>query len=385
MSDCSKCRTNKKEDLIGCEGTCKRWWHYSCIKLTDNEFRFLSKNHNVFYLCDSCKKGCEIIDKKQAQGFNDILERIADLPQITAKIIEKEIKAISTKVDDMVNCFKLELDNKLSTITSERSTAAHGKPTYAGIVTRNSTLIITPKDTQQNSNSTKSEILQEIDPVKENLELKQVKELKNGGIAVQCGNDERLKELINSKLKTSYDVKVVSPINPRVRITGITLELESNVLLNMFKSQNKALLSPNNTCQVISVTPLRNNRNVFQTTLQVDATTYHNLIQSGHVIIGYDYCKVYDGIEVRRCFKCCGFHHYATKCTSKVYICPRCAENHKLSDCKSKTLKCFNCTNYNLRNDTTKTCTEHAVWEKSCRTYNTALEALKTNILNINK
>lgn len=64
MTGCAKCKYEKNEGLVGCEGICSKWFHYSCTGLTNLEFGMLTKSNNLFFLCDICKKKCDILEKK---------------------------------------------------------------------------------------------------------------------------------------------------------------------------------------------------------------------------------------------------------------------------------------------------------------------------------
>ncbi|KAJ3641869.1 hypothetical protein Zmor_028339, partial [Zophobas morio] len=59
---------------------------------------------------------------------------------------------------------------------------------------------------------------------------------------------------------------------------------------------------------------------------------------AGGLFVGYDYCSVFDALEVTRCYKCNKFGHSSQSCKAKE-VCPRCSEGHKLVDCKATTLK----------------------------------------------
>lgn len=103
----------------------------------------------------------------------------------------------------------------------------------------------------------------------------------------------------------------------------------------MLKSQSSAIFNTNSYVKFLSIDALRKNKQVFQATFETDVETYCRFLSSGYVVIGFDYCKVYDAIDIRRCSTCCGFHHLASKCSSEIPICRRCAENHALADCNN--------------------------------------------------
>lgn len=375
MSDCTKCKLNKKIDLIGCDGPCQRWWHYSCAKLSEVEFKFLSKNDNVVFICDSCKKNGDATINTTTIS-NLLVKEMTTISKNMEVQCEAIVSSVLSKIEEMFSSLKIEM---MHLVKSDSSSST--ETTYAKVSRNKPTLIITPKDASQCSNITKSVILQNVDPIKENLMVKQVHDVSNGGIAVRCDNETKLIDLVNSKLSNEYHVKQVSPIHPRVRISGLSEKLEGVTLFDMLKSQNSAIFDTNSYVKFLSIDALRKNKNVFHATFETDVETYHRFLSAGYVIIGFDYCKVYDAIDIRRCFKCCGFHHLASKCSSEAPICPRCAGNHALADCNNVNLKCSNCTKHNTRSNVKKVRVDHAVWDKSCEVYKTALNSFKNRIL----
>lgn len=383
--NCSKCKLKKKDDLVGCEGPCRRWWHHTCVKINDAEFKFLSKNNNVIYLCDDCKQDCDI-SAKQYKGIEleEMVSKNADkLKCFLETILNDKFSSLKATFDDMFTNLTQKCCELVSSEVHSSINVSSSNKTFASVTKTAPTIIITPKDPDQSSSSTKSQIYKNIDPVKENVIIKKVKNVNNGGIAVQCENGKDLKELITSKLGDGYDVKMVNPLNPRIRISGFTEKIDTDVFADMFKAQNPDVLHSQSHLKVLAISPFRKNSNLYQASCEVDAKTYINLMEHNHVIIGYDYCKVYDAIEVRRCFNCSGFHHLAVKCTSDVPVCPKCADNHSLSQCNSSKLKCTHCSNHNSRNTDKKFRTDHAVWDKSCKVHELVLDNLKRSILNI--
>lgn len=384
MGDCSKCKAKKKEDFIGCDGPCRRWWHYSCVRLTETEYRFLSKNNNVVYICDSCRPKYGVLDNQlQQDTLQNILQKVSENHTDTKGYIDEKISVAFNRMEELLRTFRAEIFERVSSTVSTGIPNINNATTYSKVLQTKPTVIIKPKDPKQTSNTTKSEVLKNIDPIKEDLVLEQVRNISNGGVAVRCESNDKFSELLTLKMNNSYDIKVVNPANPRIRISGLSDKLDDDTLLKMLKLQNKCIFDTDHFIKLISVHPLRKNGNLFQATFEVDPNTYQRLFEQAHVLIGYDYCKVYDATEIKRCFKCSGFHHYANKCDAEAPTCPKCAENHVLSECKSSFLKCIHCSNYNSRGPTHKVKTNHAVWDKSCFTYKLALDNFKHNILNI--
>lgn len=51
--------------------------------------------------------------------------------------------------------------------------------------------------------------------------------------------------------------------------------------------------------------------------------------------IGWKICKVQEYIGILRCYKCCGFYHFAKDCNKKE-MCGNCAGQHTTKECRSQ-------------------------------------------------
>lgn len=392
MADCGRCKVNKREGLIGCEGSCKKWWHYSCANLSESDWKLLDKCKNVFYLCDSCKRNCEVMSKSQHKTLLDNISSInCEIKDISSNqeqlnnLIQREVSSVLEKVEMLFVNLKNDLQNvigeKLNKI--ENVTSVTSKKSYANAVQNSTTFIVKPKDPKQNSKSTKSDILKNLNPVEANLNLTQVRDVSKGGIIVRCEND-KFKELAKDRLGNNYTVQEAAKLNPRIKLVGLSQKFEEDALLGYLKLQNRDIFTSDSSCQLVFIKPLRKSNKVFQAMFQVDVTTYHKIMQEGSLFVGYDYCKVFDGIELRRCYACCGFHHSANNCSVGKNFCPRCAQEHKLQDCNNDhVLSCINCMNHNKKDGVTQVNVKHASWDNNCPVYISALESFKCNILNV--
>lgn len=146
--------------------------------------------------------------------------------------------------------------------------------------------------------------------------------------------------------------------------------------------QNKLVFNEKSECKVVKLWPTKKNSNQSQAILQVDVNTYNTLMSGGDgkLFVGYDYCDVYDSVELRRCFKCSGFNHHSNRCTSQKYSCPRCSEEHPVKDCRSEVLKCINCIKFNEKNKELKLNVNHAAWDSRCHVYGHKVTEFKTQM-----
>lgn len=132
--------------------------------------------------------------------------------------------------------------------------------------------------------------------------------------------------------------------------------------------------------KVVHVSTQPGKRRDYFTLIEVDGTTYETLIRKEKINIGWDRCRVYDAVNVQRCYKCSGFGHKASDCRNQK-ACPRCAECHDLKDCKAepKDIKCINCKNA-VEKLKINLDIRHEAWSNECKVLSRKLEAEKSKI-----
>lgn len=112
--------------------------------------------------------------------------------------------------------------------------------------------------------------------------------------------------------------------------------------------------------------------------IEMDDTTYVEMLKKGKINIGWRKCHVADYVNVKRCFNCWGFYHIAKNCTRPI-SCAKCAGDHKISDCKAEKEKCVN---YMYKNKTynLKINEEHSALSRKCPTLKKATEEERKKI-----
>ena len=115
--------------------------------------------------------------------------------------------------------------------------------------------------------------------------------------------------------------------------------------------------------EIFSVQPLKNNPRRFQVFASVSPTLREGILMFGNKLtLGFNSCKVYDRVHVKRCYICQNFGHYMKDCpTPNTTVCGKCASHHhNTRDCTSFDSECINC----VRND--RTDTEHHTNSANC-------------------
>ncbi|XP_017476436.1 PREDICTED: uncharacterized protein LOC108366523 isoform X2 [Rhagoletis zephyria] len=83
----------------------------------------------------------------------------------------------------------------------------------------------------------------------------------------------------------------------------------------------------------------RNNSSVctFSAIIEIEHEKYLEVLKREKINIGWDQCGVYDGLNVKRCFKCLGYNHNANTCTKKLR-CGLCLGEHKSDECSTQVI-----------------------------------------------
>ena len=118
----------------------------------------------------------------------------------------------------------------------------------------------------------------------------------------------------------------------------------------------------------------------FNAVIEVDVDVYNVLIFTGKVNLGWDKCAVFDGIFIRRCYKCLGFGHKSTECSGNN-ICADCAEVREVQHlCSNENKKCINCIKVNNDTNLNLNIDHSALDILKCNVYQRKIQAEKRKL-----
>lgn len=245
-------------------------------------------------------------------------------------------------------------------------------------------IVISPKE-DQTSEKTKEDIKLNINPVETGITG--IKNAINGKVIINCKNKDTktmLKEQIEEKLGNNYGVKIPEKRFPCVKIIGVSESFKEEDIKEKIMKQNEFL--ENYVPKKISVVNIRKNPGKitsYNIYIEMDGETYLKFIQAGKINIGWERCRVFDALAVKRCYKCYGFNHKEIECKSEQDICPKCTGNHKNNECKAnitkEEYKCINCVN-TVKKLKLKLDINHPAWSYKCPVYEKKLQMEKAKI-----
>ena len=174
--------------------------------------------------------------------------------------------------------------------------------------------------------------------------------------------DEALRKLA---FVTSIRGQPAKRSNPLIIVKGISKDLTEDDAMDLITKQNPTISGgPDAIRKRFS----RKNRkdHLFNLVLEVQPAVRRQLLELGRVNCDHQRVRVEDFSPFIQCYKCLGFGHTRSKCTSEVQCCSHCSStDHQFEACPSKDdsscLKCVNC-HRSGKKDLSHSATSH----KSC-------------------
>ena len=428
--NCLLCSRNLagKEETVAC-GACGRTYHASCMQVTSADLKYLKEAKSTLK-CSLClESGRKLrsgsvssapsgisassasmatpkkIQLKMHKAVSSPLELSASdsdrlvepqeiasaLEPLLQKIVKDELLHITATLDSLrgenaalnravieqkqmildLTAALREQDTQSKSLVSEKKCSS---VSYADKVTQQEpVVIIEPKPGSKNDNAA-NEIRGNLDPTK--IAVSGLRTTSRGSVVVGCKNRsaaDRLKVEAKNVLGDRYNVREPKVVKPRIKIVDISEELEFAEMERLVRLQNEEIFSDSSSIKVVHLRKSASKRD-FVAVAEFDAESNHSVLEAAHVCIGWDRCRVFDGFDLMRCYKCNDFNHKAKDCSKKL-ICPKCCGPHRPRECQidEDHMECSNC-KYAVEKLKMKVDTHHPAWSKSCPVYLKKLE-----------
>lgn len=390
LSSCCRCKKSlDNTDVIKCDGNCGKIYHISnecsgkgvskeLVEAKQENFRVkfycseCDKFHSISKLYAAIKSLEEKIDtqEKNYQEIKTILNNNKEETMKELKENEREMKK-SMKEDTEFIKENLELIKDVVNIREPK------KITYADKLKRfvNEPMVLVKPKGQQDCNKTKKDFMTNINPA--SIKLNHVKEISKGGIALACGSKHQSDDLVKlatEKLGDEYEIKMTELRKPKIKVIGMYEKFENEELVGKIKEQNEFLKDSD-----MKVThTYKGVHNNFSAVIEIDGNHFAKAMEVGRLFIDLQSCKVFEDIQVMRCFNCSRYYHKAKECPNKL-SCQECGEEHLTSKCNNDIKKCVNCEHavktYNVKYDI-----NHAVYDRNCNVFVKKMHMLRRRI-----
>lgn len=415
------------EESVECFGSCRLQIHKNCLPGASPEhIEMLRMMPNAVFVCNSCLALHECEDGFFQKSFDEILCKLNEFAVVlelaknfdsrVKKIVRDELVKSDAPVSvpgkkDVTNSeprWNLRSASRKRKLEAENQNGSNGDetpksiPSFAEVlkikrakkddnvktvpaerlkVKPNPVVVIQPrKGVDIGEKTAKKELKQKVNP--KNLNVNRVIEGKDGAVIVVVKDDEssqKLKESVEKEMGDQFEVNVRDSMKPTVKIINISEEFNEDEL-------KATLIEDNDVFHDLKHFKLRKfyrneKRSYAQFTalVELDATTFFKVMELEKIFVGWDRCRVFDGLEVPRCFKCCKYNHKIAECKAEVDTCPKCCGNHRGKDCKSTVEKCANCERDRVEGNLDVE-TDHAVWSTNCPVYQRFIKRLNKRI-----
>lgn len=444
MSKCDKCKLAiRGESGIRCDGVCNKVFHNTlkCSGLDEYSSGVLNQSSMIKYVCMDCMQYIQNIDlvvkelQVQVERNSQYLNEYKEEFEMSLKRNEEEIKELLVAIENrymervgemmagqesikkgildlkMIGevaenfkqeserlCGEIKKSNEIQKVNgngSKQNIMAGRQMSYAESAKRANDrsrekvlptmrkelpLVIKPKG-KQNSSKTREDLNTKVDP--QAFKISNIENSHSGIIVIESEDvDERdkIKNAIEVNMGDEYEIKIPTKIKPRILISNMKFKVAKEDIIEKLKKQNS--LIENSELKLISFFERKINNVVkYSAVVEIDADSFPKVIEAGKVNIGWERCKVFDGVDIVRCYKCKGFNHISSECKKEVETCLKCLENHKTSECKNETIimKCINCIRANNKFEF-KFDENHNTFSRLCPVYLNKLEVKKKRI-----
>lgn len=341
-----------------------------CAALTSSEVKVIELKDRVMkFFCIDC---------------NDFhgLKLLNDLVQSKQEIILSK--------DEIISLLKQEVKDLKSKIEANQTPTI---PSFAEVVNNNSTvpmktknrpnLIIKPKGTQD-SQETKTDIMENIKPADINVSIDKTRSSHHGSLIIKCNDTEsvtKLKNEIKQKLGDYYEVEETKLRNPQIKIVGYPAKNESTTeeIEKSIRMQN-SFFNDEDSFKITFIKETKLNKlTIFA---ECSPNLFKKIMWTKKVYIGWERYPAYENLAVKQCFKCYAYYHKSPDCPNET-TCSYCGGEHNRRDCNlsqsKENRKCVNCERSNKKYKTNHNL-KHEATDPQCPTNLYHLEVLKSKI-----
>ncbi|XP_036329789.1 uncharacterized protein LOC118741922 [Rhagoletis pomonella] len=275
----------------------------------------------------------------EIKKVREVVEQMKSTADVAGKENEKlcgEIKTLGKEIKDSATQQQTSFANMVK--TNMNKNAGRDVPEFK----KRAPIVVKPR-TKQTSEKTKQDLNNKINP--NELKITDIKTGQNGVMIIESVNvDERdkIKEIMDTNISDGYEIKIPRDYKPKLFITGMSLGKCNDELIECLKKQNQCL--EKGEVKIIRQYNVKNkNNSYYNAIIEVDEESFNNTLKCDKLNIGWERCKVYDGVDVTTCFKCKGYNHKAAECKNDE-VCAKCLGNHKSTGCVNPPInKCINC------------------------------------------
>ena len=313
-----------------------------------------------------------------------------------------ELKFSTTNISQNMDKIQDEIskiDDKITKITKGDSfiKPSNSIKTSEQNETKRHTIILSPENEADSSNSTWSDIARtNITKKLSNVQINKLTLTKTGQYYINLPNkksQERAIECLKEDFKVKAETKTIG-LTPKITICDLDPEnycsksqtkLRTDILSKNMEIQK--LVEEGKTFEIIFIKEVDQGNN--QAVVKIDPEILNllndlskNKKSNAVIFIGNTVCRFYNRFHILQCYRCQSFGHKkgSSSCplaSSSLNTCLYCSKNHPSKECKYKkqpeSFKCANCTRFSSEEDGEYNAC-HTTTDHSCPIYQKQIE-----------
>jgi hypothetical protein len=297
---------------------------------------------------------------------------------------------------EAINVVKQQLiDIKKHVSTRSYSDVIQTQQISKPVSSKQHVVLIRPTDKTKSSSDTENLIKTSVKPLELKIGVKRVKNIRDGGILVECRSEEECEKLAKEIESKTRGVTAHKPkkTQPKIVIKGVNSEIQESQLIDEIICNNPQIsqflddMSPEEIETHISLkfkfrkkSKSRDDMYCIQVSPQL-----RTIINQSHkkLFIGWNSCHFEDYLSIIRCYNCNGFGHISSNCKQSFASCGHCGGKHKTEECKTEKSDsfCTNCDKYNKsKNNKQILDCKHSSFSLKCQSFVKVQEIAKSII-----
>lgn len=351
---------------------CLGVYHSSCLERR-NDIKQISKFEVV-----CCSNEAKSYNEFYIQGLEKENQLLRQLNASHEETIQDK-NLIIRQLQEKCKLLEENINYNVSTPISQ----INDRNTYAGVTKRSKEgiLIIKPKNEDDNEDEiTVKDIQNNLKPAEIGVGIASVKNTKNGSIIIKVRNEQEA-EILQQNIadKMGETVTTVIPVKrrPCVKIVGFEKDYEEGELLQVLQAQNNNIFTNDSH---VNVRVTRRMLKSYFSIIECDPKTFQRImsLSEGRVYIGFRSCRIYEHVNITRCYNCFQYGHMSKECGNKK-TCGKCSSTtHETKDCHQEN-KCTNCFLSN-KNHNKNLDINHSSFDLKCPTYKQMIQKEKPKI-----
>ncbi len=222
-------------------------------------------------------------------------------------------------------------------------------------------------------------------------------------MVVNCDTEEDSNKMLDilAETNTEFSARKPRPQWPKIAIFNVSQEINENNIIEEIIQNNKNIKDFFETKSgegfdnylKLKFKYRKGNRSTSQSTqssnkelnkwvIETSPELYKVVSNMRSILMAWRSCPFREHLNIKRCYKCCGYGHIAAQCKSESNICGICAGTQCTGLCQNQSqLKCHNCHTYNQSKHCKRqlnTC--HTVFSSDCESFKRIKSIIQSKI-----